>query len=366
MPLTFVGATHVTSFDGTVTRSVTAGAVLFLASVVNPTDGAAVSATDSQGNTWTRDAHVTASSGHHIALFRAVAGSTGSLTVTVAVSGTYDTQRFELAEFSGTLASSPLDKTAVASGGPGTTLNSGATATTADAVEFLFGVGGVSYSGTSFTPDAPWTDRTVTPSERVHIASREVSSTGTYSLTGTLSASETWGGIVATYKYPAAGSSSVSPSPSASVSPSSSVSPSVSPSASQSPSSSPSPSIAPQDAVCWGEQTPGAGIEAVTWQRWQTSPATPITVAGDQNWGDAVVPGSLVPLVSPVTDTGDTLSKTVTAALNTYAAGSGSVVLEIRGSATPFDMHDASPSWAAYAGPTAQAWRYIQLRIYQL
>lgn len=204
MPLTFVGSTHANPFNGQITRSVTAGNHLFLASVVSlSVDVEATGATDNQSNAWQRDASGN-SANRHLAIFHTVAGATGSLTVQLAVSGTLDSQLLELAEFSGTLDAAPFDVAAAVASGTGTTVT-GNGATPSQAECFLFGLGGVDFTGTVFTPSAPWTDRTNNPGERCHIASREVAAIASYSLSGTLNASESWGVIMAAYRFPATG-----------------------------------------------------------------------------------------------------------------------------------------------------------------
>jgi hypothetical protein len=127
-------------------------------------------------------------------------------------------------------------------------------------------------------------------------------------------------------------------------------------------SASPSPSIAPLDGIAWGAQSPDAGEEAVTWQRWKVSGGNPINVSGDQNWGAAMV-ATGTPCLGEVIDTGDANSKTFTATRDKYASGSGAVTISIRGSASPFAYDAGSPSWSTYSAPVTQAWRYVQLKM---
>jgi hypothetical protein len=205
MPLTFVSAAHSpTTFLGQVAKSVTAGSHLWLASVVALSgDVEATGATDDQSNVWTRHAAGN-STNRHLAIFKTIASATGTLNVQLQVSGSIGSVFLELAEFTGLLAESPFDVASTVATGTGTTLTSNS-ATPSQAESFLFGLGGVDFTGTVFTPDdPPWTNRTANPGERCHIASREVSSIAAYTLTGTLSASEAWGAIFAAYKYPVA------------------------------------------------------------------------------------------------------------------------------------------------------------------
>jgi hypothetical protein len=128
------------------------------------------------------------------------------------------------------------------------------------------------------------------------------------------------------------------------------------------PSSSPSPSIAPKDGIAWGEQSPAAEEEAVTWQRWRVSGGAPINVSGDQDWGAAMV-ATGTPCIGEVIDTGDANSKTFTVTRDKYGSGSGAVTISIRGSASSFAWDAASPSWSTYSAPTVQSWRYVQLKM---
>lgn len=87
-------------------------------------------------------------------------------------------------------------------------------------------------------------------------------------------------------------------------------------------------------------------------------------ITGDPDWGDASFDAGS-PIVSPVTDTGDTGSKTFTITANKYGTGSGAQAIYIRGQATSFGMFDPSPSWEAYSAPTPQTWRYVQVKLAQ-
>jgi hypothetical protein len=204
MSLTFVNAVHANPFNGQISKSVTAGNHLFLFTVVSlAVDIAATGATDNHSNAWFRDVHGN-SANRHLAILRARALSSGTCNIQLAVSGTLDSQLMELAEFSGELAASPFDVGSAVASGTGTALISNTITPTQDNC-FLLGLGGVDFTGTVFTvDDPPWTDRTANLGERCHIASRDVTSIAAYSLTGGLSATESWGALVAAYKYPAA------------------------------------------------------------------------------------------------------------------------------------------------------------------
>jgi hypothetical protein len=206
MPLTFISSAHSpNNFAGQVSKAVTAGNYLFAQTVVGlSVDVAATGFTDNHGNVWVRDAHGN-SANRHLAIFRTIALTTGTCNLQLAVSGSLDSNLIEFLEFSGTLAASPFDAASTVASGTGTTLTSN-TVTPSQSDCFLLGLGGVDFTGTTFTADnPPWTDRTASAGDRVHAASRDVASIAAYSLTGGLSASESWGAIVAAYKYPAAG-----------------------------------------------------------------------------------------------------------------------------------------------------------------
>lgn len=83
---------------------------------------------------------------------------------------------------------------------------------------------------------------------------------------------------------------------------------------------------------------------------------------GDPDWGKVeVVDGT--PIYSEVVDTGDTSSKTFTLTRDKYEAGSGSVTISIRGSATSFTRFAGTPTWTEYTAPTNQPWRYVQAKM---
>lgn len=85
----------------------------------------------------------------------------------------------------------------------------------------------------------------------------------------------------------------------------------------------------------------------------------------DPDWGQAEIEEG-IPIYSPVTDTGDTDSKTFTITRDKYGLlGEGAVTISIRGAATSFLMHDVSPAWATYTVPVTQTWRHVQVKIEQ-
>jgi len=86
------------------------------------------------------------------------------------------------------------------------------------------------------------------------------------------------------------------------------------------------------------------------------------TVQGDADWG-AVEAADGTPIYGDVVDIGDANARTYTVTKDKYATGTGNVSLYIRGDTSTFTQHAGTPSWALYTVPTAQSWRYVQLRI---
>jgi len=82
---------------------------------------------------------------------------------------------------------------------------------------------------------------------------------------------------------------------------------------------------------------------------------------GDQNWGKMALDSSEEGR-SKVYDFGNANARTYTLTENKYGSGSGSAILQIRGSSTPFNQDDISPSWETYTIPINREWQYIQVR----
>jgi hypothetical protein len=125
-----------------------------------------------------------------------IAGGGAAITITVTLTGAPPASpSFEIyaTEYSGIATGNPLDR--ISSGtGAGTTMNSGSNTTT-QSPELIYGFGW-SY-GTSL-PDPPYTARSTFRGN--FIAERIVSSTGTYSVTGFIDASNSWFCHMATFK----------------------------------------------------------------------------------------------------------------------------------------------------------------------
>jgi len=194
-------------FDGTISKSVTAGNWLFIAIwTADSPEGPVTGATDDHSNTWFIDrAIVTATNSRRLTLLRAKNLVTGTVTVTVNVTGTHDVARICLSEFDDVLDDSPLDASAGAddSGASATVYDSGAGGTTAKADNLLIGIVGSDFTGPIISVDSPWTKHVPgATSERIALVSRTTYAVGNYSLTGTFDAAEAWGAGFCVYKLP--------------------------------------------------------------------------------------------------------------------------------------------------------------------
>ena len=126
----------------------------------------------------------------------------GATTVTPTVSGTYDTIRTWIGEYSET--GQVLDRYAE-DFGTGTSPSSGATATTTSAVSLVFGCFTTEFNGVSFTgPGAPWATWHEQADERIHVIDQFATSAAAFTASGTYSSADGWGAICATFKASAA------------------------------------------------------------------------------------------------------------------------------------------------------------------
>jgi len=130
------------------------------------------------------------------------AASAGTNTVTVTFSVAQAAKSILIHEYSGLNTSSPLDRSASASG-TGTALGSGLTAATAQADELIFGIGTNDTATVTHTAGTGFTLReTQGPSagQRVSSEDKIVAATGQYNATFTASATGTWTALVVTFK----------------------------------------------------------------------------------------------------------------------------------------------------------------------
>lgn len=158
---------------------------------------------------WTQAVSAQDFTGTYI-IYRVVPSSpSASVTVTLPTSVNCNLTGFE---YSGCATASPLDVTASAIGqGVGNTISTGTTATTAQANEILVAVAGISSANATFATVTAWSNSFVEQAQiastggevnvRQVVATLQVSATGAYTSTATLSGGENGGvGAIATFK----------------------------------------------------------------------------------------------------------------------------------------------------------------------
>lgn len=162
--------------------------------------------TDSQGNTWVK----ATATPHNFStksceLWYAANCKAGPNTVT-ATYGSAKDSAICIAEYSGAIPASPLDKVAAGKatdGSPTTSPDSGNTTTTAQARELLIGVcGSFAGAGQTYTAGSGWTKDVEIKGSTLDMAieSQTVAATGAYDATWTLGTSDQWGCCIATFK----------------------------------------------------------------------------------------------------------------------------------------------------------------------
>ena len=145
-----------------------------------------------------------------ISYFANIAGG-ASHSVTVQSTRSDGRLRVHLQEWSGLATSSPLDKTASATG-YSSSPSSGNTATTAQNDEALIGFAATSADVRNFTAGSGYTE--VNEIDVVETSSDEyriVTSTGDYAATFTLSATDSWRCLIATFLAAASGGATAAP-----------------------------------------------------------------------------------------------------------------------------------------------------------
>jgi chitodextrinase len=171
------------------TSAQTAGNTNVIAIGFNDATSTISSVTDSKGNTYAVAAALARGSSLSQAVYYAknIASATaGSNTLTVTFSGSVPYADIRVAEYSGLDSTSPVDVTASASGSA-TTANSG-NVTTTSANELIYGAG-MTGGGFSSTPINGFTTRVLTQPDTDIAIDKNVTSTGTYSATATVSGS---------------------------------------------------------------------------------------------------------------------------------------------------------------------------------
>jgi hypothetical protein len=171
--------------------------------------GSTLSVTDDKSNSYTLDTSMPAISGTgSLFLYRASNVTGGGTTLTI-TPGTSTSLRVAGYEISGLAASSPLDKTAHASGNS-ISLASGSITTT-QANEFVLGclMTGNDIGSNPMTAGSGWTsDININTTNAILLAeSQIVSSTGTFNATASIGTADTWGALVASYGATSGGGS---------------------------------------------------------------------------------------------------------------------------------------------------------------
>lgn len=113
--------------------------------------------------------------------------------------------------------------------------------------------------------------------------------------------------------------------------------------------------------MVWGELNPTDGEHSIPWPTWDDGSAGPVTVTGDPNWGQLDIASGSQGL-SNIIDLGAAYTLIFTLTENKYEAGSGTGLLQIRGSTIAFTQDDILPAWEDYTIPVLRTWRYVQAR----
>lgn len=112
----------------------------------------------------------------------------------------------------------------------------------------------------------------------------------------------------------------------------------------------------------FGEETPTQGEDAVSWQTWSDGGGGTPYIEGDADWGKLSLDITGEEGRSAVYDLGSSVLRNFILTENYYGTGSGTTVLEIRGSATSFNQDDVNPAWEEYSASIERTWRYVQVR----
>ena len=103
------------------------------------------------------------------------------------------------------------------------------------------------------------------------------------------------------------------------------------------------------------------GETASSWVLWSDGSGGSANILGDADWGKLQL-GSSDEARSQVYDFGNGVLRLLTLTENRYGTGQGTATLQLRGSATPFNQDDVTPTWENYTIPVQHDWRYIQVR----
>lgn len=109
------------------------------------------------------------------------------------------------------------------------------------------------------------------------------------------------------------------------------------------------------------------GETPVSWQTWSNGilGTGSAGVSGDEDWGKLQL-GLNEQGRSQVYYLGISTPRVFSLEENRYENGLCRATAQIRGSNTPFNQNDASPSWITYTGPLNATWLYVQVRVIKL
>jgi len=192
-----------TSLALTYTNNVASASLL----IAGMFDGGGINQADSvtdsvQGGNWNQDVTANLATDHDtVGIFSRVNATGGATTVTA-----HGTTVVGLAihEYSGLATTTPLDKTQSNNATSGSA-TSNSTATTTSANELVFGLIGTSGSGDTVTAGSGYQARETDAPGHIATEDKIVSATGTYAATWTISPSDEYAALVATYAAPGGG-----------------------------------------------------------------------------------------------------------------------------------------------------------------
>ncbi|MGD1052671.1 MAG: PKD domain-containing protein, partial [Candidatus Dormibacteria bacterium] len=201
----YSGTSTVTSLKASFTNSVAAGDLLVLGATVrdaSKSPGTISAVSDSLNGSWTKvTTEAGGTSGTEVELWERAGSLAGAVTVTVTLSKA-DTVELVLGEYSGLLAASPLDQSAVGTSGTSkgsSPMSTAATAALSLSGELVIGVGD-SYSGDISAAGTGFTLRETGTSKYLGLEDMVASSASGQSMSMAMSASDYDAAIVATFK----------------------------------------------------------------------------------------------------------------------------------------------------------------------
>lgn len=112
----------------------------------------------------------------------------------------------------------------------------------------------------------------------------------------------------------------------------------------------------------FGQQTPTQGEDAVSWQTFSDGAGGIPNTTVDIDWGKLSLQTAGAEGRSAVYDLGASRTRKFKLTENRYGNGSGSAVLQIRGSTTIFTQDDTVVDWETYTAPVEHDWQWVQVR----